>query len=375
MARVLVVEDESLVALDIIQQLESDGYEVVGHALSGEEAIAKAAEQPRPDVILMDINLRGQVDGINAAEAISKTSETPIIFLTAHADETTLQRAKLTRPFGYIIKPFEPNELKINIEIALYRANGAGAAGVAEQGDAAVDEITEIQGGSDQYEILARLPLFEGVEASALKSFAARAAVKHVEGGEYVAVEDEPQTSGFIVLSGRLAVVKSTSEGKELTLDLLSAGDCTGLVALLEDSELDVSIRGQVESRVLTMDAASFLRLVERYPVVYRNALRELAIRNRRTNSLALGLAHARVEKRIISALLSLAPRVGKPSASSSHAKIFMTRKELAELTGTTPETAIRTTKSMEREGLLDLTRPGIIKIIDVQALEKSLVR
>lgn len=374
MARVLVVEDESLVALDIIQQLESDGYQVVGHAISGEEAISKAAEEPRPDVILMDINLRGKLDGINAAEAISKTSDIPIIFLTAHADETTLQRAKLTRPFGYIIKPFEPNELKINIEIALYRTTSQPAKAEPERVDDHVDEAADI-GSNDQYDVIARLPLFEGVEASALKTFASRAAIKHVEGGEYVAVEDEPQAMGFIVLSGRLAVVKSTSEGKELTLDLLSGGDCTGLVALLEDSQLDVSIRGQIESRILTVDAPSFLRLVERYPVVYRNALRELSVRTRRTNSLALGLAHARVEKRIISALLSLAPRVGKPSSSSAQAKIFMTRKELAELTGTTPETAIRTTKAMEREGLLDLTRPGIIKILDVNLLEQALTR
>jgi CheY-like chemotaxis protein len=124
MARVLVVEDESLVALDIIQQLESDGYQVAGHALSGEEAIALAQQSPKPDVVLMDINLKGKVDGIKAAEQIAHDSDLPIIFLTAHSDETTLQRAKLTRPFGYIIKPFEPTELRVNIEIALYRSQG-----------------------------------------------------------------------------------------------------------------------------------------------------------------------------------------------------------------------------------------------------------
>jgi CRP/FNR family transcriptional regulator len=226
---------------------------------------------------------------------------------------------------------------------------------------------------NDPTDLLTKLPLFHDIDPVSLRGLAARTVLKHVEAGEYLCCEGERPRVGLIVLSGRLAVVKSTSEGKELTLDLLSAGDCSGMVSILEDSELDVSIRGQIESRVLTVDATSLQRLAEKHPALYRNALLELSARSRRTNTLALGLAHARVEKRIVAALLSLVPRVGRPSASSQQAKIFMTRKELAELTGTTPETAIRTTKHMEREGLLDLTRPGIIKIVDLPALEKYL--
>ncbi len=119
-ARVLIVEDEAIVALDIQSRLRNMGYEVVRQVSSGEDAVA-AARDIRPDLILMDIMLDGAMDGIQAAEAIRSESPIPIIYLTAYADETTLQRAKVTDPFGYIIKPFEDRELSVNIEMALYK--------------------------------------------------------------------------------------------------------------------------------------------------------------------------------------------------------------------------------------------------------------
>jgi len=119
-ARVLVVEDEAIVALDIQSRLRNMGYEVVRQVSSGEAAV-EAAREMRPDLILMDIMLDGSMDGIQAAGAIRSDLSIPIIYLTAYADETTLQRAKVTDPFGYIIKPFEDRELSVNIEMALYK--------------------------------------------------------------------------------------------------------------------------------------------------------------------------------------------------------------------------------------------------------------
>jgi PAS domain S-box-containing protein len=119
-ARILVVEDESIVALDIKQRLEGMGYAVVGIAATGEQAIRKAGEE-KPDLILMDIKLRGKMDGIEAAEIIRSSHNLPILFLTAFADEATLQRARVTEVFGYILKPFEERELNITIEMALYK--------------------------------------------------------------------------------------------------------------------------------------------------------------------------------------------------------------------------------------------------------------
>jgi len=118
--RVLVVEDEPIVAEDIANRLERMGYEVVDVVESGEAAIATAATTT-PDLALMDIVLEGEMDGIQAAEHLRKNYGIPIVYLTANADETTLQRAKATIPFGYILKPFKEKELKVTIEIAISR--------------------------------------------------------------------------------------------------------------------------------------------------------------------------------------------------------------------------------------------------------------
>jgi len=116
----MVVEDESIVAIDISQRLEGLGYEVTATVSSGEKAI-EMAEKTRPDLILMDIVLKGKIDGIEAASQIGENFGIPIVYLTAYSDEKTLKRAKLTGPFGYIIKPFEDRELHSVIEVALYK--------------------------------------------------------------------------------------------------------------------------------------------------------------------------------------------------------------------------------------------------------------
>lgn len=116
----LVVEDESIVAMDIKHRAEGLGYNVVGIASSGEEAIEKTKNK-QPDLILMDIVLKGKMDGVQAAQVIREQFDIPVVYLTAYSDEKTLGRAKLTGPFGYIIKPFEDRELHSAVEVALYK--------------------------------------------------------------------------------------------------------------------------------------------------------------------------------------------------------------------------------------------------------------
>ncbi|WP_031483497.1 hybrid sensor histidine kinase/response regulator [Maridesulfovibrio frigidus] len=118
--RILVVDDEKIVNLDVQGTLKRLGYGVVGDAVSGLEAIAKA-EELKPDLVLMDIKLRGDMDGVEAANIIFKTYDIPIIFLTAFSDDKTLNRAKLSSPFGYLLKPFEERDLRSAIEIAIYK--------------------------------------------------------------------------------------------------------------------------------------------------------------------------------------------------------------------------------------------------------------
>jgi two-component system response regulator LytT len=117
---VLVVEDESIVSKDIQHSLKKLGYNVVGAAATGEKAI-ELAKETKPDIVLMDIMLKGEMNGIEAAEQIRVTMNIPVIYLTAYADEGTLARAKVTEPCGYIIKPFKEIDIHTSIEMAIYK--------------------------------------------------------------------------------------------------------------------------------------------------------------------------------------------------------------------------------------------------------------
>lgn len=117
--KILLVEDGSIEAMDIKRTLESFGFKVPYVASSGEEALEKAIEI-MPDLILMDIIIRGQIDGIDVASKIKKLN-IPVIFLTAHREDDTIERAKLTEPYGYIVKPYDGTELKHVIKLAIYK--------------------------------------------------------------------------------------------------------------------------------------------------------------------------------------------------------------------------------------------------------------
>ncbi|HKQ31974.1 MAG TPA: response regulator [Thermodesulfobacteriota bacterium] len=118
--KVMIVEDEIIVAKHIEDSLQNLGYLVTGIVSSGEDAVEHAAEF-HPDIALMDIMLGGETDGISAAEMIRKRHSIPVIFLTAYSNEKTIQRAKTAKPYGYILKPFEETDLFTSIEIALHK--------------------------------------------------------------------------------------------------------------------------------------------------------------------------------------------------------------------------------------------------------------
>jgi DNA-binding LytR/AlgR family response regulator len=117
---ILIVEDESIVAKDIQMILRKLGYNVVAICSNGEDAL-RAVEEHTPELILMDIMLKGEMSGIQTAEQVKSRFNIPIIYLTAYADESTLSKAKITEPYGYIIKPFKEIDLRTAIEMALYK--------------------------------------------------------------------------------------------------------------------------------------------------------------------------------------------------------------------------------------------------------------
>jgi PAS domain S-box-containing protein len=119
-ATILVVEDEAIVANDLQSRLIGMGYSVPTTSASGQDALQKA-KLLTPDLALMDIRLKGEMDGIEAAEQLRDLFDIPCVYLTAYTDDDTLRRAKITEPYGYLVKPFEERELHTAIEMALYR--------------------------------------------------------------------------------------------------------------------------------------------------------------------------------------------------------------------------------------------------------------
>jgi PAS domain S-box-containing protein len=119
-ARILVVEDEGIIAEDIQMSLQDLGYEIAGIVATGEDAM-RVAQEKRPDLVLMDVVLQGELDGIEAANRIHTCCKIPIIYLTAYSDDKVLERAKNSEPFGYLIKPFRDRELRSTIEMALFK--------------------------------------------------------------------------------------------------------------------------------------------------------------------------------------------------------------------------------------------------------------
>ncbi len=118
--KIMIVEDDRIIARDLARQLTDLGYDVVATAYSGEEAVEKVGEV-HPDLVLMDLVLTGKMDGIQAAEKITALYGTPIVYLTAYADEKTFGRAKISGPSGYVLKPVEKKQLQVTIELALQR--------------------------------------------------------------------------------------------------------------------------------------------------------------------------------------------------------------------------------------------------------------
>jgi CheY-like chemotaxis protein len=119
--KILIVEDEGVIALQLKFDLEHMGHTVTGIYASGQEAL-ESMETTRPDLLLIDIRLQGEMDGIEMASRINKQYDIPIIYITAHSDENTIKRAKMTEPYGYSLKPINPKELRVAVEMTLHKS-------------------------------------------------------------------------------------------------------------------------------------------------------------------------------------------------------------------------------------------------------------
>lgn len=356
--RVLVVEDEAIAALDIRESLEASGFEVVESVDTGDKAL-DAATRTKPDLALMDIKLRGDKDGIETAGILWKSLNIPCVFLTAFADEETLQRAKLSHPFGYILKPFDSRELKVHIEMAL-----AHASEELVSADTPPVYKRPVVSSPDALQALSAHSTCSKWSPSILEQLSSQASISSLSSSETLLLEQDEVEAGFIILSGSLFVVQTTIDGKEFILEVLSPSSLFGVISPLFCRRSPYTIRAHQDSVIVSIPRETIERAI-----AVENALCQTLLKHSwrllvHSHTTSRGLAYERVEYRIASTLLDL---VG--STDNIGNSVHLTRQQLAEIAGTTPETAIRITKMLERDGILGLKKPGVIVIQDREGL------
>ena len=230
---------------------------------------------------------------------------------------------------------------------------------------------------SQAFDILAFLKnLFEfrAVPASDLKSIADSSRVVTIEAGHYLNNEGEEANShGFVVVSGTIAMTKTSTSGKELIVELLQSTDIFGLLLTLGAERLpeQLSARALQRSKVIWIPLKDFTYLLNHQPLLFKDFVAHLLLCLQSSYRLSRGLAHDRVEVRIAAVLGSLILKFSKQTLTDMVPTVHFTRQQLADLTGTTPETAIRVTRAMQRDGIIDIKRPGIIRIIKPNAIHE----
>lgn len=378
---VFIVEDEMVVSLDIQKHTQEYGYSIAGAEVSGEDAI-REIEREKPDLVLMDIMLKGQMDGIQAAKVIKNKWNIPVVFLTAYADEQTLHNAKIAEPKGYILKPFDPLELHATLQIALQQNLSQDTLRsrqheYEDEMEAVPDWPLSSEGVNatkpSVEDLLRRIPPFNSLDSETIKKIAPTLHSKNVKAGDFLVYEGDEDYRCFILAEGRMVLVKSSLSGKELIVDILPAGSTYGLEQLSNSQPHSVSARAQVDSLILSIPQAALQNVLSKNIELYQFFTKDLTDRLNKSLEHARGLAHDSVELRIASALVALVPRFSQEDNGHNKRKpvVEMTRQELADITGTTPETAIRVTKDMERKGLLDLSEPVRIVILDIDGLRE----
>jgi CRP-like cAMP-binding protein len=225
---------------------------------------------------------------------------------------------------------------------------------------------------SEAFDFLRSLREFRELPSSELKLLANNCRFANYAAGENIEVEgDEQGLCGFIIVSGLVAMIKTSINGKELIVGLLHDKDTFGLLLTLAEvvGPTQLSARPFRRTRVLMVPILQFTQLLKLRPELFRTSVHHLILCLQSSYSLSRGLAHDRVEVRIAAILYSLAIKYGESLIFKGSYTVKFTRQQLADLTGTTAETAIRVTRAMQRDEILDISRPGIIRVLKLDAL------
>lgn len=219
-------------------------------------------------------------------------------------------------------------------------------------------------------DLLRRLPLFRRVPAPLRARVANVARLKSYEKGELIFAEDDPSDAFIVIVSGRVKVFKSTPAGKEIILEIFGAGDPLGAVALYEGAPFMASALSLEPTAVISIEQAEFFRLLEAEPILVRSLLSGLTLRLAELTRRLAELTGARVETRFARLFLKLADQIGRAERGGVFVPMPLSRQELADLAGTTIETAIRILSRWQKDNVLLTEKNGFV-VVDRPALDE----
>ncbi len=233
--------------------------------------------------------------------------------------------------------------------------------------------VSKIAGNLNITDFLGSIKEFQNISKQDLESLASCSRLATINSGEYIAVEgDEENPYGFIVVTGRLAMLKTSVSGKELIVELLAPRDIFGLLVKfsLEVLPEQLSAKAQLRSQILWLPVSRLITIIKENPRSYRACFTHILNSMQSAHRLSHGLAHDRVEVRIATILSILAVKFARLKPAPQDQTIDITRQQIADLVGTTSETAIRVTRAMQKEGLIDIKKPGVLRVIDLERLQ-----
>ncbi len=219
---------------------------------------------------------------------------------------------------------------------------------------------------ADLHNFIERLDSFSMLPEEFGRALATEVRVQSYKAKSLVFLEGDPAQAGYILVTGRIALKKCSPNGKELIVDLISPGGPFGVFAFLDHDDYPLSDYAQIESKVLCLANESAHALMHRFPGFQRALLNVVRDRLHTAHNLARAIAHDNAETRVAALLTTLFPRL---TDDDRRPEIVISRQELAELAAMTLETASRVTKGFEREGILDASSPGVLRILDTKRL------
>jgi CRP/FNR family transcriptional regulator len=220
-------------------------------------------------------------------------------------------------------------------------------------------------------DLLRKLPIFRRVSPELRARVAAVARLKSYDRGDLIFAEGDPSDAFIIIVAGRVKVFKSTPAGKEIILEIFGAGDPLGAVAVYEGAPFMASALSLEPTQVLSIEQAAFFRLLEAEPVLVRGLLSGLTLRLAELTRRLAELSGARVEARFARLFLKLCDQIGRPERGGVFIPMPLSRQELADLSGTTIETAIRIMSRWQKEDVLHTEKDGFV-VLDRDSLDEA---